>query len=146
MIRGAGIVDESVPVNKQDIEAVLSYLPSFEKEGYDFGEMVEEKGVIPWADYSGEVMEFYKDLYTHKFIVNFDWTSWQDIAFAYYENPELIKNADLKTIRRLFTVHIRKDRFCEGHLLSVLESGHITKILQRLAVIYQSMTEETPPQ
>lgn len=141
MIRGAGIVDESTPVDIQDFEAILSYLPSFETPGYDFGEMIEEKGMLPWADYSGEVMEFYRDLYLHHFIVDFDWPSWQHVAIEYYQNPELITTADLTTIRRLFTTHIRKDRFCEGHLLSVLESGHITKMLQRLAIIFQSVVE-----
>ncbi len=139
MIRGTGIVDESTPVDKRDLEAILSYLPSFEQPGYDFGEMIEEKGALPWADYSGEVMEFYRDLYSHHFIVDFDWSSWQHVAIEYFQNPELITTADLTTIRRLFTIHIRKDRFCEGHLLSVLESGHITMMLQRLATIYKSM-------
>lgn len=141
MIRGAGVVDESTPVDKKDFEVILSYLPSFERPGYDFGEMIEEKGMLPWADYSGEVMEFYRDLYLHHFIVDFDWPSWQHVAIEYYQNPERITTADLKTIRRLFTVHIKKDRFCEGHLLSVLESGHITMMLQRLAIIFRSIIE-----
>lgn len=142
MIRGAGIVEESTPVDLQDFEAILSYLPSFERQGYDFGEMIEEEGMLPWADYSGEVMEFYRDLYLHHFIVDFDWPSWQHVAIEYFQNPELITTADLKTIRRLFTVHIRKDRFCEGHLLSILDSGHVTKMLQRLEVIYKSIVGE----
>jgi len=141
MIHGTGIVDESTLVDTQDFETILSYLPSFERPGYDFGEMIEEKGMFPWADYSGEVMEFYQDLYLHHFIVDFDWPSWQHVAIEYYQNPELIETADLTTIRRLFTTHIRKDRFCEGHLLSILESGHITMMLQRLATIYKSMVE-----
>jgi len=141
MIHGSGIVDESTPVDTQDFEVILSYLPSFERQTYDFGEMIDEKGTLPWADYSGEVMEFYKDLYLHHFIVDFDWPSWQHVAIEYFQNPELIKTADLVTIRRLFTVHIRKDRFCEGHLLSVLENGHITMMLQRLATIYKSIIE-----
>jgi len=139
MIYGAGIVDESTQVEKQDIEVILSYLPSFERDGYDFGEMREEEGMFPYADYSGEVMEFYRDLYLHHFIVDFDWPSWQHVAVEYYQNPDLIKNADLMTLRRLFTTHIRKDRFCEGHLLAVLERGHITAMLRRLAAIYKAM-------
>jgi len=84
-------------------------------------------------------MEFYRDLYLHHFIVDFDWPSWQHVAVEYYQNPDLIKNADLMTLRRLFTTHIRKDRFCEGHLLAVLERGHITAMLRRLAAIYKAM-------
>lgn len=141
MIHGTGIVDESTPVSRQDIEAILSYLPDFDKAGFDFGEVVIEEGKFPWADYSGEVMDFYQDLYRHHFIVDFDWPSWQYVAIEYYQNPELINTVDLKTLRRLFTTHIRKDRFCEGHLLSVLESGHITAMLRRLAEIYKKRNE-----
>lgn len=142
MIHGTGVVDESTPVEIQDFKVILSYLPSFESPGYDFGEIIEEEGVFPWADYSGEVLEFYRDLYLHHFIVDFDWPSWQHVAIGYYQNPELIKTADFHTLRRLFTLHIRKDRFCEGHLLSILESGHITAMLRRLAAIHKAMVEE----
>jgi hypothetical protein len=35
--------------------------------------------------------------------------------------------------------HVRADRFVEGHLASVLESGHITAILRRLRGIREQM-------
>jgi len=143
MTPGTGIVDESTPVIQQDIEAIISYLPVFERPGYSFGDVIAEKGIIPWVDYSAEVLDLYQDLYHHHFIIDFDWPSWQNVAIDYYQNPDLIKTADLQTLRRLFTIHIRKDRFCEGHLLNVLESGHITAMLERLAKIYESMVNGT---
>jgi len=40
----------------------------------------------------------------------------------------------------LLTAHVRGDRFVEGHLASVFESGHITAILRRLKQIREEMT------
>ena len=40
----------------------------------------------------------------------------------------------------LVTAHVRADRFVEGHLVSVFESGHITAILRRLKQIREEMT------
>jgi hypothetical protein len=34
MIHGTGLVDESASVDVPDIEAILSYLPEFEKAGF----------------------------------------------------------------------------------------------------------------
>jgi len=44
----------------------------------------------------------------------------------------LLEEADLETLRKLLTTHVRKDRFCEGHLDYMFECGHITAILERL--------------
>ncbi|MBN1128044.1 MAG: hypothetical protein JXA71_03610 [Chitinispirillaceae bacterium] len=35
-------------------------------------------------------------------------------------------------VRKLCTLHVRKDRFCEGHLAGIVEAGHMTEILKRL--------------
>ncbi len=46
-----------------------------------------------------------------------------------------IEEADLLTIVKLLTSLIRGDRFCEGHLLSVMGDGTILRILNRLKQI-----------
>ena len=50
-------------------------------------------------------------------------------------DPDLIKKANLLTLRKLITAHVRQDRFCEGHLAGVLKSGLMVKILERLKEI-----------
>ncbi|MFW5792247.1 MAG: DUF6508 domain-containing protein [Desulfohalobiaceae bacterium] len=50
-------------------------------------------------------------------------------------DPAFIAQADIDRIIRLLTTHIRADRFCDGHLLSVLENGSIVRILTRLEQI-----------
>jgi O-acetyl-ADP-ribose deacetylase len=51
------------------------------------------------------------------------------------DDPKAIAGADLLTLRKLLTAHVRGDRFTEGHLAAVLEKGHILAILKRLEQI-----------
>jgi hypothetical protein len=89
--------------------------------------------------YSPEVDGFIRTLNEQNVLVPFDWTSWQGEAQRYRSDPEALAEADLLTLRRLLTTHIRADRFVEGHLASMLESGHITAILRRLREIREQM-------
>lgn len=78
-------------------------------------------------------------LYEQKIIIVFDWTSWGDEVKRYQAEPEALARANLLTLRKLLTAHIRADRFVEGRLASVLESGHIAAILRRLKQIRDEM-------
>lgn len=62
-------------------------------------------------------------------MVVFDWVRWR----AKVSDPTALGGADLLTLRKLLTFHVRADRFSEGHLISAFEKGHITTILRRLA-------------
>ncbi len=50
----------------------------------------------------------------------FDWIAWQDEANQFVKHPEYIKTTDAKTIRKLLTLHVRMDRFSDGHLAKML--------------------------
>ena len=133
-------------VTVEGIDKVLKFLPIFEKEGYSFCEWKngeEENGVstFPHCSYSKEVCEFEGTLYEEGFIINFDWGKWQEQAKLCYSKPGLLNTADIITLQKLLTTHIRKDRFCEGHLAGVLEDGHIVKILLRLKDIRDKMKD-----
>lgn len=126
---------DSQPTPEQ-IDAVLEYLPIFQRE--DFLPVVANAwspdgpvffGFEYWAR---ELSEFQMALYDNGFITSFNWPDWQEEARRLYEHPELIKLIDLETIRQLFIVHVRKERFCEGHFSSVVESGHVLLLLERL--------------
>jgi hypothetical protein len=41
-------------------------------------------------------------------------------------------------LRKLLTLHVRADRFSEGHLAHLFETGQMVMILKRSAEIYQS--------
>ncbi len=75
---------------------------------------------------------FYKALYDAELIIEFDWMEWTGHAEEYVNRPELIEGADLDTVCKFLTTHVRNDRFCEGHLRGMIINGHIAAILRRL--------------
>ena len=124
---------DSIPeIGLQQIDAILKYLSIFEKQDYQFGQWVEPEGQFPYFSFSPEVDEFIGALRKQGMIIPFDWRSWREEAERYQTNPEALETADLLTLRKLLTVHVRAERFSEGHLASVFESGHMTAILRRL--------------
>jgi ADP-ribosyl-[dinitrogen reductase] hydrolase len=132
--------DSILEVRLQQIDAILKYLPVFEKPDYQFGRWVEPEGQFPYFSFSPEVDEFIDALHRQGMIIPFDWTSWRKEAECYQTDSEALETADLLTLRKLLTVHVRAERFAEGHLASVFESGHITAILHRLKQIREKMT------
>ena len=94
---------------------------------------------MPWFNYDEAVMEFEQILYANDWVTpKVDWDEWQDVAEEYVDSPEKIQSADVVTVQKLFTTHVRKDRFCEGHLASMFESGHIVALLRRLKEIRET--------
>ena len=136
--------EESQPITADNIDAILKFLPEFEQEDCDFGHMTpmeqtpDGSFVLPSFVLGETGGWFYHALYENGWIVDFGWPSWQDQAEQYCLHPEKLQSADINTIRRLLTTHVRKDRFCGGHLLSVFKSGHLTAVLRRLQAIRQS--------
>jgi len=70
--------------------------------------------------------------YAIQLVVNFDWTTWE-------EGPRLLNTPnvnyneiDLLTKRKLITLILGKDRFCEGTLAHAIGSGIILKILKSI--------------
>lgn len=123
----------NIPENgPEQLDAVLRYLPIFAQHGFTFGEWHMPEGQFPFYAMNDEVLEFIQALYDQDIVFVFNWGSWQEEAQRIMSEPAVLQQADLLTLRKLLTTHIRKDRFVEGHLASVLESGHITAILRRL--------------
>jgi hypothetical protein len=130
------------PLTAQNLDAVLTYLPVFEQEGYRFGEWVVEEGHFPWYRYSEEVNGFLTTLRREGMVFAFDWPEWKHEAERYLTNPTALQSADLLTLRKLLFTHIRADRFTEGHLAKVLENGHIASIMRRLKQLREGMDLE----
>jgi hypothetical protein len=60
------------------------------------------------------------------------WPEWQDEAAAAMRDGAAFTCGDRQTLRRLLTVHVRKERFCEGHWDESVESGHVTALVRSL--------------
>ena len=86
-------------------------------------------------DYSKGVSEFIKTLNKNNFVQFYNWTAWQDQAKKYVDNPDLIEEVDLDIIHKLFTTHVRADRFSSGHFGKMIDDGQILKLLKQLQKI-----------
>lgn len=123
---------DSQPVLKDQIKAIVRFLPIFKSEGFQFGHWTLEEGYFPYFTLSPEAHAFVRALYDNGWIVPFDWGSWQDEAVRYVNDLSLLEEADLETLRKLLTTHYHAERFIEGHLDGMFRCGHRTAILQRL--------------
>jgi hypothetical protein len=65
----------------------------------------------------------------------FDWQAWQEEAIGYLDYRIRLETADLDTVRRLLTAHLRADRFAEGHYDALLENGFFRDLLERAAIL-----------
>ena len=103
-----------------------------------FGEWVEPDShgdvlYFPVFALSSDAMDLIEVLYDGGYILtDFDWGAWQDEARRYVKDPLSVHDADLPTIKKLLTTHVRTERFCEGHLNAMCESGHLLVVLKRL--------------
>lgn len=129
--------DENTPLpSREQIDAILKFRPMFSpSEAKHLRFPPRKPGQFPFTDMSEEAWAFYQALYKEGFVVGFDCGKWQDDAKSYVTNPARLGNADLLTIRRLLTLHVRKERFCDGHFAKMIDNGHIPLVLRRLANI-----------
>jgi hypothetical protein len=125
------------PLTNQNIQAVISYLPIFLKAGFSAGEWINQEGHLPYINYSPEVLGFIRALGENGFIQPFDWMNWRE-GEQLVDHPELLSITNLQTLRKLLTAHVRADRFSEGHLAAMFESGHMVMILERMSEIHKS--------
>ena len=120
-----------------DLEAVAAHIPELLRvEGSPAvergGDRLPDGAIqMPYLDYTPEALRLLQALERHHVTVVFDWMSWQDEARAYLD-PEKVATASLEDVRRLLTLHMRKERFCEGHMAEMIRSGHIVALLRRL--------------
>ena len=120
----------SIPdIGVEQIDAVLEHLPRLEKAGYQFGEWRVPENHTPYFLFSPEANEFISALYEQGILITFDWQDRWEEAKRYELNREALRTADLLTIRKLLTTHVRKDRFVEGHLASICDQGLLRAIL-----------------
>lgn len=133
-----------IPPTLEQIDALMPFVRRFEKAGFSAGSWNIEQGHFPWFDHDEVVTDFIKVLYDNNWVTSsFNWTKWRDSAQKYIDSLESIQSADSVTIQKLFTTHVRSNRFCEGHFASMLESGHILALLQRLQEIREEMIQES---
>jgi hypothetical protein len=62
----------------------------------------------------------------------FDWQTWvAEFGETRVNDPAVLDTADLDTLRRLVTTHIRMDRMLGGHLDAIMETGYMARAMAR---------------
>ena len=127
-------------MENKNIDSILKYLPYFKNRSNKFYRIDKAQIMDPYI-YDGKVHDFVRTIYKENFIIIFDYPRWQMQALKYFRNSKLLESADIITLRKLLTLHIRKDRFVSGHLADMIDSGHILKILKRLKEIRDTIRD-----
>lgn len=87
---------------------------------------------MPYAILAPAAQRLLMATYDHRLILyGFDWMKWTDAAR--FLDATTLATASLLDLRRLFTYHVRQDRFVDGHFASVIANGQIAAMLRRLA-------------
>jgi ADP-ribosylglycohydrolase len=126
-----------LPLTRANIQAVLAWLPVIQSPAFQTGSWVADPGKMPYFDYNPETDRLRAAFGQNGFIVVFPWPDWIE-GRRFSQDPGLLRYAGLQTLRKLITMHIRADRFNEGHWAGVIESGLLAAILQRMAEIDSS--------
>ena len=134
-------------LNKKELESLLSLIPELEAHEGSFGEhdFRTEGDTLHMGPfiYSPLLNRIMSAVHISGLRLQFNWGAWQDEAHRICYEPGLLERADLETIRRLLTLHLRKERFCEGHLAAVCEEGLMLRTLMRLKELYDEGAIET---
>ena len=130
-------LEEEVPTPKERLDALAAFLPKFEKPSFEFGRMESPPGVMPYYTLSPLASCFVKTCYEMDWVKPFEWAEWKDSpeAVRLRDDPSALEKATFEQLSRLLTVVIRQDRFVEGALGSTFESGLLSGILRRAAVL-----------
>jgi len=112
-------------------ERLLPFLDFFEDTTEPLYTENRTMGFHPYS-YHEQVEDFIGQVYAAKLVQAFDWPSWQEEAQRYFDQPEAVASADLDTLIKLFTYHIRLERFTHGHLARVLDQGYFPVLIKRL--------------
>jgi hypothetical protein len=123
---------------RAECDALLRFLPTFQAPGFVFGKYEGKAGELAYPTLAPEAMAFLDALQEHGWLEPFDWPEWQEKAEELVEDATKLATADLATLKKLLTLHVRKERFCSGHILDMFERGHIVGILKRMDAIVRT--------
>lgn len=129
-------------ITREDIDALLEFLPLFERPGRTFAKWGGlEKSAdgslsFPFPIYDEDVDEFFKRVGQR---------GWIDVGYKpeeaarMLEDDKLIERATLEQVKTMLTYCVRGEKFCDGHRESLLEGGQVVALLRRLEAIREQM-------
>lgn len=79
------------------------------------------------------------------FVETFDYIAWAEQRGRKNDMPENsaeeVKNMDLEELRKLITMHLRTERFAEGHMQKLFEEGFFNEFFNRLETLNDGTVE-----
>ncbi|HEX8354545.1 MAG TPA: DUF6508 domain-containing protein [Pyrinomonadaceae bacterium] len=129
-------------ITRDDVDALLMFLPRFEKPGRKFARWGEvEKNAdgsisLPFPVYDEDVEEFFSRVGRHGWL---DYGYQPEAAARMLEDGEFIERASLEQVRTMLTYCVRGERFCDGLWESLLAGGQVVALLRRLKAIRERM-------
>ena len=123
----------------RDIQALIEFLPKLYGEGAPppvvrwFSEASDGTLVSPWPEYNNTVERFIDLIADQGCWMVGDYIP--EEAKKLLLDEEAVRVATLPEIRRMLTFVVRGERFCDGWWSSMIEDGHVLRLLQRLAEI-----------
>ena len=133
------------PLTSADVNGLLAYLPWLESvvkvmgDGRPFcrdDDVGAPHEPVPAATIE-RLSDFLDELYARGWMVVFDWPQW-DIGKPAFDDPAMIADFDLSTLRRELTTIGRADRFAGGTCESALARGVYAAIVRRLAELREN--------
>ncbi|MBS1984820.1 MAG: hypothetical protein JST16_11680 [Bdellovibrionales bacterium] len=118
------------------MDEILSFLPRLYSEGVTLiyswhvrGNEGTEIGTFSWPEYNPLVVEFFQVAAKE---------CWRDCEYATgkddisVENVNALTSATMDQVKNILTFFVRGERFCDGHWASVIESGYVRRVLERI--------------
>jgi uncharacterized protein DUF6508 len=146
-------LSQAPPQLVEKLRGIVAFLPSFQAPNFKFGHWTkppsDQPGVmmLPYFSLSEVAGSFEQKAYDLGWVMrDFDWPTWKQIpeAETLRGDFQALAEATPQQLAHLLTVCIRQDRFCEGALETAFESGLLTRILERAAVILRELEPQAP--
>lgn len=74
---------------------------------------------------------FLSALHGSKFMVPYDWMTYVASREEEWKDPAVLQGMDAETFQRFVIAHVRNDRFVQGHLQHLAESGYLAEVAAR---------------
>ena len=123
-------------ISIDNIKQALKYAPFFVKERVKLYSWISD-GKSETVEYNSKVLEFIDVLRANNLVQSIVWTKLEKEVKKYIDYPDLIERADIDVVVKLFTYHIRKERYKKGHIAEMIEKGQFRKLLTRLKYFKQ---------
>ncbi|MFO1148081.1 MAG: DUF6508 domain-containing protein [Alsobacter sp.] len=138
---------QRVTISKKERKQLISlatFLPILTAPDFSFGawkdcvQLANGTWMLTHFEFSAEAKRFFDATYDLGCVdLEFDWIAWSttEEARSHLDDHRLIGTATPEQLRKLLTMSVRMDRYCEGSLAGDFESGLLLALMRRAAAL-----------